>query len=273
MHCFYLAKRGGRGYRERLKRLWDLRNPDKTVAGVNTLCCHARNIQETHMLSDYELQRIEQSCTRGSASADHESVLEVLPTRTQGTLLEFVEVPGMGTDDPSVTPSIVILGDSVVSRTLSNKLAELLWKSGTERLCLPRVTVNKLLDDTVSAVNECVEHLLVESPAPSLLQCVHLLYAAATTVAELVRQPQSSRHHSGGSWRTRLEKAIQDLRRYLSRLVSGGFPPCGGRRLLYLLAGLHRKYCITSVYSFQVGVETLKQKVSSYATRLRKYKL
>ena len=41
MHCFYLAKRGGVGYCDHLKNLWDSRNPSKCSISVNTLCCHA----------------------------------------------------------------------------------------------------------------------------------------------------------------------------------------------------------------------------------------
>ena len=41
MRCFYLSKRDGTGYRDRLKNLWDSRNPSKSSISVNTLCCHA----------------------------------------------------------------------------------------------------------------------------------------------------------------------------------------------------------------------------------------
>ena len=44
MHCFYLAKRDGVGYRNQLKVIWDTRNSSKASKSVNTLCCHARNI-------------------------------------------------------------------------------------------------------------------------------------------------------------------------------------------------------------------------------------
>ena len=44
MHCFYLAKLDGVGYRDCLKSPWDSRNPAKSAINVNTLCCHARDI-------------------------------------------------------------------------------------------------------------------------------------------------------------------------------------------------------------------------------------
>ena len=63
------------------------------------------------------------------------------------------------------------------------------------------------------------------------------------------------------------------LRRDLSRLVAGGYPPQGGRRLLHKLCHLYSKFAIVSDSTFSVAVETLKQRVSSFATRLRRYKI
>ena len=134
--------------------------------------------------------------------------------------------------EPSAEPSIVI--DTVALRTLSNKFAEVASASGAEGPCLPKISVTKLFNDTVSEVNVCIQCLLADL-TPSLLQCVHLLYAAAATIADLLHQPQPSDRHPGGSWKLRLEMIIRNLRRDLSRLVAGEFPPCGSRRLLYLL--------------------------------------
>ena len=59
MHCFYLAKLDGVGYRDRLKSLWDSRNPAKSAITVNILCCHARDIQVSHLLTDFDLKQIQ----------------------------------------------------------------------------------------------------------------------------------------------------------------------------------------------------------------------
>jgi len=69
MHCFYLAKSDGVGYRNRLKAIWDTRNPSKTAISVNTLRCHARNIQLSNMLSEFELSNIAASCTNKTSCA------------------------------------------------------------------------------------------------------------------------------------------------------------------------------------------------------------
>ena len=62
------------------------------------------------------------------------------------------------------------------------------------------------------------------------------------------------------------------LRGDLSHLLAGGFPPTGGKKLMHKLRQLHSKHHITSLIGFSVVIESLKQKISSYAARLRKYK-
>ena len=215
------------------------------------------------MLPDHELRRIENQCSRNSTSTD-----EALSGDTVEDLgSTAVEEP---TKEP---PSIVferVEGNSAVLDAFSRKYNEISSANRAERPCLPRILVTKKFNDIVSEVNECMKCLLTES-TPSLLQCVHLLYAAAATVADLLHLPQSKGQHSQGYWRLRLERTIQDLRRDLSRLVTGGIPPSGSRRFLYVLSDLHCKYHVSSVCSFQVAVETLKQKITSYAARLRRY--
>ena len=73
MHCIYLAKQGGVGYRNRLKTIWDTRNPSKASISVNTLCCHARNILTAHVLSEHEFLNIETSCTTENVSSGVDS--------------------------------------------------------------------------------------------------------------------------------------------------------------------------------------------------------
>jgi len=265
MHCFYLAKRDGTGYRNRLKRLWDLRNPDKCVLSVNVLCCHARNIQTGHMLPDHELRRIENLCTHDSGSPENCELLS-------GPICQSIEESEPASmREPSTEPAIVFSGDTASLGILSDKFDKLTIEHNTENSSLPKLSsVSKRFNEVAVEVNECLKCLL-EGCTPSLLQCVHLLYAAAATVADLLHQAPSRSRQSQGSWKYRLNRRIRTLRGDLSRLVAGGFPPSGSHRLLYLLSGLHCKYNISSVSSFQVATEKLKQKITSYASRLRRY--
>ena len=134
---------------------------------------------------------------------------------------------------------------------------------------LPRITINKPVLDLITSVNDSLEKVL-EYFDPSLQQCVHLLYAAAATVNTLLSGSPARRSHN--SWKSRLENTISILRGDLSRLVAGGFPPSGSKKFMHKLRQLHSKHCITSLSDFSVVIETLKQKISGYAARLRKYK-
>jgi len=107
--------------------------------------------------------------------------------------------------------------------------------------------------------------------SPSLLECDQLLFAAALTVVELA-SPNSSTTKKC-AWRQRLESQIMELRRDISRLVAIGYPPSPTRRLNHLAKYLFSRYHITSLASYQIAVETLKQRITCVAARLRKYKL
>ena len=100
--------------------------------------------------------------------------------------------------------------------------------------CLPRVTISKSVKDLVDNVNDSLERVL-ENCDPSLQQCVqvHLLYAAAATVSTLL--PGSQARRSNKSWKLRLESNVTRLRGDLSRLLAGGFPPTGSKKLMHKL--------------------------------------
>ena len=257
MRCFYLSKRDGTGYRDRLKNLWDSRNPSKSSISVNTLCCHARNIQVSHLLTEYELVNVQTACCESSVEGHNDAVVINDPD---------VSVPPVCT--PESTP-FMFPGDDDISQTLQQKLLEVSEMDWEARPCLPRISVTKSVSGIIADINGRLVNIL-SNCNPTLLQCVNLLYAAASVALDL--SARAPTHHSEGSWRRRLESTILRLRRELSRLVAGGYPPCGSGRLLHLLRHLYSKYNIVSLHDFVVVVETLKQKVSSYAARLRKYK-
>ena len=71
MMCYYTARLEGKGYRNRLKCLWDARNPSKSFRSENNLCCQARAVIHSKLLTEFELQAIEQSVScQTSTSSD-----------------------------------------------------------------------------------------------------------------------------------------------------------------------------------------------------------
>jgi len=60
----------GKGYRNRLKRLWDDRNPSKCYRSENNLCCQARAVTHSKLLTELELQAIQQSVSHQNPTSD-----------------------------------------------------------------------------------------------------------------------------------------------------------------------------------------------------------
>lgn len=155
----------------------------------------------------------------------------------------------------------LILGDTIVLKTLSNKFAELPCASRAESPCLPKISVTKLFNDTASEVNACISVCWVILRLRCCSVCIYCMLRQLLFLTYCIsHSPVVSTLKD-----LRLEMTIRDLRRDLSLLVAGGFPPCGSPRFLYQLSGLYCKYDITSVCSFQVAIETLKKKITSYA--------
>ena len=78
MRCYSLVKCDGRGYHDRLKSIWDARNPSKTSLSVNVLACHSRNIQTAKMLTPYELKALRESSSPNVLVDDVQLLSDVL---------------------------------------------------------------------------------------------------------------------------------------------------------------------------------------------------
>ena len=77
-------------------------------------------------------------------------------------------------EEPTVEPSIVFSGDSILVNILSTKFNDMASANKAENPSLPKVLLTKKVKDTVMEVNQYIECLLADC-TPSLLQCVHLL--------------------------------------------------------------------------------------------------
>ena len=276
MLCFYLAKQGGVGYQNRLKAIWDTRNPSKVSVSINTLCCHARNILTAHMLSEHELMNIETSCTTEDVSfgVDSPSVVSAekdsLNAFTESDLLTTPsESAGNPTPVDVSCDGMFEFPRDELSQCLEHNFCEV-HVHGPAAGCLLQFIPTKATLDRVTNLNDCLKRVLVHS-SPSLRQSMHLLYAAAIIVCTML--PRSSARQSNNSWKSHLEDKISNLRQNSSCLFAGGFPPTGSQKLLHKLRYLHSKYHIRSSFEVSTVVESLKQSITSCATRLRKYKV
>ena len=114
-----------------------------------------------------------------------------------------------------------MVSDDIV-RQFVETFAEVAIMDLCSREHLPRVTSNKKLQELCAAVDQYIESALSNEMPPSFIRCINL-YAATNTVCGLL-----STHHGhtcNGSWRSRLESRIVQLRKDLSRLVAIEYPP------------------------------------------------
>ena len=176
MHCFYLAKLDGVGYRDRLKSLWDSRNPAKSAINVNTLCCHARNIQVSHLLTDYDLKQIQ--------AVSDPAKFEPLSGTSDENPVDALVDPEPSPAAPLDYDAPQFLYDNVINKSLASKFSEISNFVPAALPHLPRVSITKPLQSIISDVVSCVADVLNGS-TPSLLNCVYLIHAAVVTVLAL----------------------------------------------------------------------------------------
>ena len=172
MHCFYLAKQGGVGYRNRFKTICDIRNPSKASISVNTLCYHARNILTAHMLSEHELLNIETSCTTEDVSSgvDSPSVVSAEPDSLNAIMeSDLLNNPSNRVRSPA---SVDVSCDDVfefprdeLSQCLEHNFCEV-CAHGPSAGCLPRVIPTKAILDRVTNENYGLKRVL-EHSSPS----------------------------------------------------------------------------------------------------------
>ena len=170
MFCFYLAKQGRVGYRNRLKTVWDTRNPSKASISVNTLCCHARKILTAYMLSDHKLLNIETSCTTEDVSSGVDSPSVV--SAEQDSLNAFTGSDLLTTPSESAgshTPVDVSCNDMFefprdeLSQCLEHNFCEV-CVHGPVAGCLPQFIPTKAILDPVTNLNDCLKRVLEHSP-------------------------------------------------------------------------------------------------------------
>ena len=136
----YLAKLDEVGYCNRLKSLWVSRNSAKSVVCVNPLCCHAHNIQVSHLLTDYDLKQIQAVC--GPAAVEPPSGLNDENTED----ISIVADPEPPLAATALDHALQFLNDdSLINRTLGSRFTEI-SSAGTAALPhLPRILITNSL--------------------------------------------------------------------------------------------------------------------------------
>ena len=292
MWCYYKARAAGRGYQKRLKTLWDDRNPDKSFRSTNNLACQARAIINSKLLPEHELQDIQRQSSETDVSfmTDPPS-LECAPPEmlSEDSLL----VGGTSTDiAPQLEPLMDnlseyerlvgcvedCLADTSVSGDLKvafNQIRVCLSEMGTldltPRQSLPRLVHNKVAKKWLCLVNMCVDKC-IQKHIISFSQCDCLVYAGSLAVVQLSGQciDRNGRRSNRGAWKVRLESQIKKCRSHVSQLLAIHRSTSLTARLQHMKSYLFKLYHIVDIPTFLIAVETLKQRITSLATRVRR---
>ena len=110
LHCYYSAKVEGKGYRRRLKELWDARNPERSFRSTDSLVSQARKLIN---LPQNELRELESHL---STLTDHVSATPLVsrsPLSGEGSSNHHSESSiDYGTDSPQLVISVSSLPPS-----------------------------------------------------------------------------------------------------------------------------------------------------------------
>jgi len=282
--------------------MWDSRNPAKVFRTMNNLCCQARNVIRTHLLTVIELEELEQEASHLDATAvavdesgtvtppeaDDPVGAQVNETILNGATSQLLNDIQHSTDNVCNEDKFRALVDCInqslnhgdISPELISVFDQLhacLLEIGSVefdiRHPLLRVTEMPVVKRWLSLVNDCIRHI-VQFSNLDLLQCDCLVYSGALTVVRLSRlsdKPNSGNQHKNG-WCFRLQSIVQNLRAHLSQLVAIRQSTTLSAHLQRVKSKLFRIYQITDQSSVLITIESLKQRIVAFATRLRRYK-
>ena len=144
----------------------------------------------------------------------------------------------------------------------------------SSRTPVSRVAETKTVKNLIHLANQCISEILMTMEL-DMLECNCLVYAAAKAVVYIAKGNSSNSfggHNSGEHWKERLTSRISKLRKDLSQLVAINSCTTLTPRLFAIKKRLYKAYKSNSVHSFLIATETLKQKITCSAVRLKKYK-
>ena len=197
-----------------------------------------------------------------------DAVLRPVPLEDEPS--EFVQLVGCVEDclsDVTITEEL-----KIAFKRLHSCLLEIDTLDLAERQALPKLIDNKVGKKWLHMMNKCIDEC-VQKRIISISQCDCLIYAGAMAVIRLSGQhvEKGGRRGRQDVWKLRLESQIKKFRKHISQLLAIHQSPVLTARLRHLKAHLFKLYHIMDNPTFLIAIETLKQKVTSLATRIRRY--
>lgn len=257
LECYFASQPERRGYRKRMIRLWQQRNPEDNIT-EQALLDQKRSITKNKHLTEVEIQMIEtemQARDNGVQREETESLNnpvqhteEMEPEETESGITNEEE-------DIQVALTEVQVNQRLRIMELMNK-----YKDIRERPHIRRVFNNTETRSIVSSINATIRSI----PTHNLSETNALIYAAAKNAEEHLFTESHNEQRSMPPWKTRLTRKIDQLRKDVNRLTSAR--DNNGR----LNVRIRRKYRLTE-RRIDEAIEDAKQRLIALSHRLKRY--
>ncbi|KAI4480736.1 hypothetical protein M0802_014116 [Mischocyttarus mexicanus] len=277
MRCFFTATQLETirsRYRPQQLQMFKQKYPDINVT-EQLLIDQKRTIISNNRIPKARIQNIKEEIAkqlnntqRRRTQTSQEPTRQLSPMNTQNT-----------NTDHTTTPPHIPTNKNTQAQTERDQIIQQLEEQYTHwntvepkaRPRLPKLRLNKKITETIEIINQNTPNLL-NNNTPTLQQIHTIIYSAASTIQKMNKQQptiNNNRENRKPEWLIRIENKINILRNEAGRITQY----IKGNRS----KKLQKKIIITQIthnanLDPKIYLDTIKQKIAVYNTRLRRYK-
>lgn len=281
MRCYYTVTKLETvmiGYRPELHRLFALKYPELTQAVTpQRLVDQKRVILANRKLSEREIQNIKEEVAAEISSPNTDDDLDENHHQAMSSATASHSEPKTPENTTAITPTPSPIPTThnldkinIINCEIETNIIKYQGLNPVNWTPLPKLMFKKDTNDIINTVNlQLEQHICVTST----LEDLHLLvYAAATTVITLNKQltenrTNHKRENYKPKWQIRLENKINTIRGDLGRLTQF----CRGNQTKQIKNRLKHILNRDNNETPVEALDTLKQKLAVYTTRLKRY--
>ncbi|KAK4885309.1 hypothetical protein RN001_001580 [Aquatica leii] len=284
MRCYYTATQLEQisiGYRPQLYNLFTETYPELTnIITPQRLVDQKRVILTNKRLTDEDIQNIKEEIAteldgKNTRQNNFQTSLQTTTTTIQNT--ELPETPATSTllnKTPHTQTPRFTNTNSIdrINDELQTNIIKWTGINPENRLPLPKLIYKKDTNTIINTVNTLIEkHLHNTSTIEDIHQLVYIAAITVITQNKQLTQNRTSheRKQSKPKWQIRLENKINNIRKDLGRLTQyckGNHTKQVTKHIRHIINNSNNKETPTE------ALDTLKQKLALYTTRLKRYK-
>ncbi|XP_015437850.1 PREDICTED: uncharacterized protein LOC107192997 [Dufourea novaeangliae] len=274
MRCYYIATKLetiNSGYRPQLHTLFIDKYPQLANLTQQRLMDQKRTLVTNNRIPRYEIQNIKEEAARALNTETNNTTPITSPqTRTQTQVPQRIpeETELMDKHTPSPPPPQQSHQEKNIKEELIKQHTHWSQTNATERPRLPHLRINKTTTQTIETINKLIPTILNNNN--NTIEELHIIiYSAAYTTLKLNKQTPIKKTNTTPrkpKWQIRIEKKIETLRQNIGRLtqyVKGNTSNKLTRKIQNILQNTENP---------ETKLDTLKQKMTVYSTRLKRYK-